>query len=101
MSPVWLAVLFSSLWLGVGYAVARVLTPSDRHESVHLHDGPFKLVPSDAGVLVHQRDLHEYARPDCKKHGHQVEQCTVTEGLAHVDRCFCGATRYGRYGAWS
>lgn len=102
MSPLWLAVIFSSLWLGVGYAVRAWLgEPKHPHQSPHLHEGPFRLVSGDHDLLVHERELHHTAVPDCKKNGHQVQQCTITEGLAHIDRCYCGAERYGRYGAWA
>lgn len=35
-----------------------------------------------------------------RHHDCQPQTCELTKTLQHVDRCACGASRYGAWGAW-
>jgi hypothetical protein len=104
VSPLWLAVLFSSLWLGVGWALRAAVVPQHQHESPNLHEGVWELTtitghgPTARAQWQRFGQLGTYTR--AVKHEHRPYYCTIGPGIAHTDRCLCGAERYGRYGAW-
>lgn len=84
-------------WL---YAVRKV-----RYRNPLLHEGAWHK-PNYAGGAMHwhsrlgpQADVLARAlRSGAHQHG--VAVCTLTDALAHEDRCWCGALRFGVFGSW-
>lgn len=98
----WSVVIPSGILLVVGAFLGHWCTNRVRfrYANPQLHEGRWVL-----GHVASNRDVswiregHDYGS---RCHGnHFAITCTITSGLAHVDACVCGKTRYGVYGAWS
>jgi hypothetical protein len=73
-----------------------------RYRSPQLHEGNWHpgLARSDARTWHRDGLPYTVAPLPPKAHQCAAQTCTLAKGLAHEDRCACGATRYGIYGIW-
>lgn len=92
---VWSCILFAlgATWHSLygGHADARYLNPQ-------LHEGRWERVGLDSKNVSWRMVAPVVVEGE---HRHRAVHCTITPGMAHVDKCFCGETRYGVYGEWS
>jgi hypothetical protein len=74
-----------------------------RYENPNLHEGKWggpQLIGAGTLVRVEWR-LRDKWRCGGLALDHRAVVCNVGPGMAHVDVCECGSTRYGVFGAWS
>lgn len=93
----------TALGLASGFVGGHSYTKRNlRYRDPHLHEGPFGQPYREHHATVWRRTLATSAVVDISpEHRHQVDTCTVTDSLAHVDVCYCGQKRYGVFGSWS
>lgn len=91
-------IVFALAFVGVLY-LAQV---RPRYADPQLHSGYWQLRSRFANTTVYEARYMPGVWPDTSKgHQHRPHLCTITDALVHVDKCACGAERYGVYGAWS
>lgn len=98
------AVALALFGLGMAYQWLFGQHEDQRYLNPQLHEGVWHREPvrPGDGAVVWQAVLAPHAHPDVgPRHRHRVQQCTITDAMAHVDVCWCGKTRYGVYGSWS
>jgi hypothetical protein len=96
----WWAVILMALTFAVLGYVLRPKRP--RYNDPQLHDGPWELV----GIVNHEaywrRTQSAFIGGTAPqgRHDHIPHECHIGRGMSHLDRCACGAQRYGVYGPW-
>lgn len=86
---------------GVWWSLRWFLGGNREYGDPQLHSGLFA-IQHLGDTTVWTAVLAPTAVPDVSPgHIHRVRECTIGPNLAHVDQCFCGAERYGVFGAWS
>lgn len=103
-----LAISVASILVAVlcGFVVGAVFVgkPLPRYVSPQLHEGVWgkALVNSDGSITwLRAAGTHFLIPPETKNnHDHVPYECTIAPGMAHEDRCACGARRHGVYGEW-
>lgn len=82
------------------HLLSKPAKPERRYGTPNLHEGEWGW-PCMTGPL--QASLVTWVRKDSEKCTgvHRPARCTIGPGMAHVDICLCGKTRYGVYGSWS
>ena len=88
--------------LAAGFLASRSLRGEDRYETPYLHEGRWgrPVINGANGQTRITWDLIA-GHPICVGGNHHPVKCTIGPGMAHVDKCVCGAERYGVFGAWS
>lgn len=89
-------------WAMAFVGVLYLTVSRPRYANPNLHDGYWELEKRFDNTTVYQTRYLPGVSPDVSPgHKHRPHQCTISDSLAHVDVCACGAERYGVYGAWT
>lgn len=86
----------------VAVAQGSALRGHRRYADPQLHSGWWELKQRFSNTTVYRARYMPGALPDTSPgHTHRPHECTITDGLIHLDKCACGAERSGVYGAWA
>jgi hypothetical protein len=92
---------FAGLAAFFGYWYGLVHGHRYRYLNPQLHEGGPWQMETGTGAVVWRQQIAPKVVPDISPgHTHRIALCTLTASMAHVDQCWCGATRYGVFGPW-